>query len=200
MKRWIKPLRLALCKPAFLCDELVFIRLLTIIITTFVNIAIKPRQAIRLMLCVFVLRRGFQPLLESRTLEGGAWGRIDWRVLRSRVFVHWSQYRDDRRTDRHSRRFQLDCSICQALLLWFHMEAGEKGSVVKHLAGESDSCRTEAWDGRRDWSVDVGLQLQADAGAKYAAAIAVVAVRIPVTSLHGCHTEPENDYGDKTWA
>jgi hypothetical protein len=41
-----------LCKPAFLCDELVFIRLLTIIITTSVNIAIKPWQAIRLMLCV----------------------------------------------------------------------------------------------------------------------------------------------------
>jgi len=50
------------------------------------------------------------------------------------------------------------------------MEAGEKGSVVKHLDGESDSCRTRAWDGRKNWSVRpgvaIGLQLQADIGAE----------------------------------
>jgi len=37
-------------------------------------------------------------------------------------------------------------------------------------------------------------------GLNYAAVIAVTAVRIQTTSLHGCYTEPENDYGDKTWA
>ena len=35
---------------------------------------------------------------------------------------------------------------------------------------------------------------------KYAAVIAMTAIRIPMTSLHGYYTEPDNDYGDNTWA
>jgi len=46
--------------------------------------------------------------------------------------------------------------------------------------------------------VAIGLQLQAEQWLNYAAVIAVTAVRIPMTSLHGCYTEPENYYSDKT--
>ena len=174
-KRWSGGLNLYawLCKPAFLCDELVFIRLLTIIITTFENIAIKPRQAIRLMLCVCVCLYYAEDfgLCWSR----GLWGEERGGGLIGGCLGHECLYTEanietDRRTDRHSRRFQLDRSICQALLLWFHTEAGEKGSVVKHLDGESDSCRTQAWDGRKNWSVRpgvaIGLKHQADTGAE----------------------------------
>lgn len=146
-------------------------------------------------LCLYYGGR-FQPLLESRGLwsekEGG---RIDWRVRRSRVFVHWRQYRD-RQTDRHSWRFQLDLSICQPLLLWFHMEAGEKGSVVKHLDSESDSCRTSAWDGQKNSTVRPGLLLVCDLkeiqGLKYAPVIANKSVHIPLkTAMTALTLSPE---------